>query len=129
MIYLDSCVVIYAVEDAGVLGSKVRQRLALVTDETIAISSLVKLECLVGPLRNDDLALADHYKRAFERFDLVELSDAQYLRAAELRARHGIKTPDSLHLAAAQGAGCSELWTADSRLASVSHGLAVDVLA
>ncbi|RFA12221.1 hypothetical protein B7R22_17495 [Subtercola boreus] len=129
VIYLDSCVVIYAVEDAGALGTAVRQRLASMANETVAISSLVKLECLVGPLRNDDLALADHYRRAFEQFELVELSDAQYQRAAEIRARHGIKTPDALHLAAAQGAGCTEFWTADSRLAAVSHGLAVDVLA
>ncbi|RFA10944.1 hypothetical protein B7R54_18305 [Subtercola boreus] len=110
-------------------GAAVRQRLASAGDETVAISSLVKLECLVGPLRNADLALADHYQRAFERFAIVELSDAQYLRAAELRARHAIGTPEALHLAAAQGAGCRELWTADSRLAALSHGLAVDVLA
>lgn len=128
MIYLDSCVVIHAVEDDGPTGQAMRQRLAGLGDEQAAISSLVKLECLVGPLRSGDLALADHYRRAFEQFALVDVGDAQYIRAAELRARHGIKTPDALHLAAAQGAGCRELWTADSRLAAVSHGLAVDLL-
>ncbi|WP_172582643.1 type II toxin-antitoxin system VapC family toxin [Subtercola boreus] len=127
MIYLDSCIVIYAVEDDGQQGRAVRRRLAELGAQTVVISSLVKLECLVGAHRKGDLALVDHYLRAFEQFGLVELGDAQYLRAAELQARHGIRTPDSLHLAAAQGAGCSELWTADSRLSAASLGLAVDV--
>lgn len=36
--------------------------------------------------------------------------------ATELRARHGLKTPDALHLAAAIACGCNELWTNDGRL-------------
>ena len=37
--------------------------------------------------------------------------------ATELRAEHGIKTPDALHLAAAIHGGCDALWTNDKRLA------------
>ena len=39
-----------------------------------------------------------------------------------------LRTPDALHLAAAQVHGCSALWTNDSRLAVAGRGLAVDVL-
>ena len=129
MIYLDSCILIYAVEDDGERGTAIRQRLAVAGETVVAISPLVKLECLVGPLRGDNLALHDHYLQAFERFAFVELGEQQYLRAAELRARHGLRTPDALHLAMAQLSGCDQLWTNDSRLAAASHGLAVDVLA
>lgn len=128
MIYLDSCIVIYAVEDDGVRGTRVRQRLADSAHTAVAISPLVQLECLVAPLREDDLALSDHYRRAFEQFAKVEPTTAQYLRAAELRASHGIRTPDALHLAAAQLSGCTELWTNDKRLAIASRGLAIDVV-
>ena len=85
-------------------------------------------ECLVGPLRDDDLALRDHYVRAFDRFEVLELGVAQFARAAELRARLGLRMPDVLHLAVAQFAECSELWTNDERLAAASHGLAIDVI-
>ncbi|MCO5293477.1 MAG: type II toxin-antitoxin system VapC family toxin [Homoserinimonas sp.] len=91
----------------------------------IAISPLVVLECLVGPLRSGNLTLHDYYLRAFKQFRLIPLETEHYLRAAELRARHGIRTPDTLHLASAQLSGCDELWTNDDRLAAASTGLAV----
>ncbi len=126
LIYLDSCILIYAVEDASPRGDAVRARLAR-TDDRLAISPLVMLECMVAPMRSDDLALRDRYTRAFERCDLINLGVPEHLRAAELRARHGLRTPDALHLAAAQLAGCTELWTNDARLAVASQGLAVEV--
>jgi predicted nucleic acid-binding protein len=127
LIYLDSCILIYAIEDVSPRGDAVRARLAR-TDDRLAISPLVMLECLVAPLRTDDLALCDRYTKAFERCDLIELSVPEHLRAAELRARHGLRTPDALHLAAAQLGGCTQLWTNDARLATASQGLAADVV-
>lgn len=112
MIYLDSCIVI---DDLG--------------GEVVAISPLVMLECLGAPLRDEDLALADHYRRALEQFRLLEIGLAEYLRAAELRARQRLRTPDAVHLATAQLNECGALLTNDSRLATASHGLAVDVTA
>lgn len=129
MIYLDSCILIHAIEDEGERGKRVRQRLEAAGEERIAISPLVMQECLVGPLREDDLALRDHYLRAFDRFEVLELGVAQFVRAAELRARLGLRTPDALHLAAAQLADCSELWTNDARFAAASHGLAINIVA
>ncbi len=128
MIYLDSCIVIYLVEDEAELGDAVRQRLADRGDEAVAISPMVMLECLVGPLHDDDLALADHYHQTFDQFTVLETGVPEHVRAAELRARQGLRTPDAIHLATAQLNGCRELWTNDTRLAAASHGLAVDVV-
>ncbi len=125
MIYLDSCIVVYAVEDDGARGDAVRRRLAEAADAVVAISPLVTLECLVGPLREENLGLHDHYVRAFKQFRLLPLEPEHYVRAAELRARHGIRTPDALHLAAAQLYGCDQLWTNDNRLSSAAGGLSV----
>ena len=129
MIYLDSCIVIYAVEDDGSRGAAVRQRLADAGDTEVAISPLVTMECIVGPLRHDNLALHDHYLRALDNFRRLNLGEEQFMRAAQLRARHALRTPDALHLAVAQLAGCDELWTNDNRLAVAAGGLAVDVVA
>jgi predicted nucleic acid-binding protein len=116
---------IYAVEDDGARGDAVRRRLAEAADAVVAISPLVTLECLVGPLREENLGLHDHYVRAFKQFRLLPLEPEHYVRAAELRARHGIRTPDALHLAAAQLYGCDQLWTNDNRLSSAAGGLSV----
>ena len=128
MIYLDSCILIYAVEDQSERGAAVRQRMAA-TDDRMAISPLVVMECLVGPLKQDDLTLRDRFNRVFAQCELITLGLSEFVRAAELRALHSLRTPDALHLAAAQISGCDQLWTNDTRLASASRGLAVDVLA
>jgi predicted nucleic acid-binding protein len=125
VIYLDSCIVIYAVEDDGARGDAVRGRLVEAADAVVAISPLVTLECLVGPLREENLGLHDHYVRALRQFRQLPLEPEHYVRAAELRARHGIRTPDALHLAAAQLYGCDQLWTNDNRLSSAAGGLSV----
>ena len=127
MIYLDSCIVIYAAEDRGPRGDLVRARLQSAGEENVAISSLVMLECLVGPLRDGDLGLSDRYDELFAQFRVLQLDERVCRRAAELRALNGIRTPDALHLAAAQLSGCRALWTNDRRLAAASHGLAVDI--
>jgi len=53
--------------------------------------------------------------------------DADFIQAAQLRARFGFRTPDALHLACAQRHQCEALWTNDARLHSDSLGLALDI--
>ncbi|WP_337005344.1 MULTISPECIES: type II toxin-antitoxin system VapC family toxin [unclassified Microbacterium] len=126
MIYLDSCILIYAIEDGGPRGIAVRNALREV-DVAVSSSPLALQECLVGPLKGRNVELRDRYLDAFDRIEQIALDTRAFVRAAELRADFGLKTPDALHLAAAQLAGCTELWTNDKRFLAASHGLAVDV--
>ena len=127
LIYLDSCMLIYAVEDRGSRGELVRRHM---NDPSLrmTISPLVVMECMVGPLKHDNLALRDQFTQVFARCDTVPLGMPEFMRAAELRAKHSLRTADVIHLAAAQLNGCEALWTNDSRLTAASSGLAVDVL-
>lgn len=127
MIYLDSCILIYALEDSGPRGDAVRRALAAV-DSPVASSPLALQECLVGPLRDRNVEVRDPYLALFDRIEIVDLDVAVFVRAAELRADFRLKTPDAVHLAAAQLSECTELWTNDKRLATASRGLAVDVI-
>ncbi|MDF1488359.1 type II toxin-antitoxin system VapC family toxin [Tessaracoccus caeni] len=128
MIYLDSNILIYAVEDRSERGDRVRAALVGV-DAPVAVSPLVLHECLVHPLREQDFELRDQYLAAYERLEHLDLGVDAFVRAAELRAEFGVRTPDALHLAVAQLSRCQEMWTNDRRLATASRGLAVDVLA
>lgn len=127
MIYVDSCILIYALEDDGARGAAARRALAG-AETRLATSPLALTECLIGPLRSDDLVLRDRHLQLYDRFVTIPLDGDAFVRAAELRARFGLRTPDALHLAAAQIADCEALWTNDRRLAAASHGLAVDVI-
>ena len=129
MIYLDTCILIYAVEDAGERGRQVRNLLDQHDAEGFAISSLVTLECLVSAYRSDDADLGERYEAAVERVTVVPMPDAVYRNAARIRADHGLRVPDALHLAAARLGGCRTLWTNDRRFARAAGDFAVVVTA
>ena len=127
LIYPDSCILIYALEDQGLHGERARARLRD-SDDVLVASPLILHECLVKPIRDGDTEMRKRFSDVYERMVHVDLDLSVFLAAAELRARFGIKGPDSLHLAAAQAAGCEQFWTNDKRLAAASRGLAVDII-
>lgn len=129
MIYVDACIAIYAFESHPAFGARVLAAFEKVPPGELAISPLVKLECLVGPMRSGNLVLQQHYETGLAQFALLPLGDEVFVRAAALRARFGLRTPDALHLAAAQHHRCEALWTNDDRLAQAAHGLAVNLFA
>lgn len=128
LIYLDSCLLIYAIENHPVLGARVLKALAREKPGRFAISPLSSLECLVQPVRSGDVVLQSRYTEALSQLEELPLPTAVYLQAAQLRARFGLKTPDALHLACAQHHGCAALWTNDERLAAAGRGLVRNVL-
>jgi len=128
LIYVDACLLIYAFEAHPVHGTAVRARLAQAAGQ-LAVSPLVHLECLVGPMKTGNLVLQRYYEEGLRQLVNLPLPQAVFVQAVELRARFGLKTPDALHLAAAQFHRCSSLWTNDDRLATAAHGLAVNVMA
>ncbi|MGN7970651.1 type II toxin-antitoxin system VapC family toxin [Microbacterium sp. 22296] len=129
MIYVDSCLVIYAVERDDDIGARTRAALAG-ADGPLATSPLVMLEALVKPMRDADARAQSTMWSAFDAFELLPVEPDAYLDAALLRARHrGLQTADALHLAVARQAGCTAFWTNDSRLETASGGLAVDIVA
>ena len=128
LIYVDACLLIYAFEAHPVHGTAVRARLAQAAGQ-LAVSPLVHLECLVGPMKTGNLVLQRYYEEGLQQLVNLPLPQAVFVQAAELRARFGLKTPDALHLATAQFHRCSSLWTNDDRLAMAAHGLAVNVMA
>jgi uncharacterized protein len=129
VIYLDACVLIYAIENHPVRAPTIRTALAAARNERFAISPLVRLECLVKPMRDGDLLLQRRYETGLELLLLLQMPDPVFSLATQLRARFNLKTPDALHLACAQHHGCSALWTNDERLQRAGHGLARNVLA
>ena len=128
MIYLDTCLLIYLVEAHPSFGPRLTVQLGDAPLESFAISPLVKLECLVGPSKQADAVLHRRYQALFAQLTTVGLPESVYLDAAALRGRHGLRTPDALHLACAQHHRCSELWTNDDRLLRAGRGLARNLL-
>ncbi len=128
LIYVDTPLVVYAFESQTLFGERVRQAMADAGEQQLAISPLVKFECLASPMRSGNLVLQQYYEEGLARFMALPMAEPVFVRAAQLRGRFGLKMADALHLATAQQHGCTALWTHDNRLAAASHGLAVNVL-
>jgi predicted nucleic acid-binding protein len=91
-------------------------------DVEIVSSALTLLEVLVVPYRAGDLALADRYEALLTRsrgVRLIDVDAAQLRGAAQIRAVHGLRTPDALQLAAALAARCPVFVTNDRRLPAI----------
>lgn len=127
-VYLDTCLVIYRVEGAEPFSEAVASAVRSAPAAVFFISDLVRLECLVGPIRSGDEALRRLYETQFEALPRVPLTSAVYDLAAELRAHTNLRVPDALHAAAAIAGGCDELWTNDGRFSSLPPRLQVRVL-
>jgi predicted nucleic acid-binding protein len=103
-LYLDSCVLIYALDGAEGLRRHTLQQLEGYAAADWVISDLVRMECLVGPLRMADQIRLLAFRSFFSDCSVVPLHPEVMERAAELRASH---------LAAAVHWGCDALLTND----------------
>ena len=76
LIYLDTNIVIYAVENPAVFGPRADARLqAIAASDHVAVSELTRTECCSYPLRHADFALLrryDNFFRADRRHDFAD---------------------------------------------------------
>ena len=126
-VYLDTCCVIYLLEDVPVFSQQIRKYMAFNMDAILCVSPLVRLEALVKPTCDGNIALITDYEIFLADQQWLAVGDVEFDRALSLRASHRIKTPDALHLAIAMQHDCVEFWTNDERLRQTAAGMAVNI--
>ena len=120
-VYLDANIVIFVVEEpipltAGQFALFTAMEEGLVRAVT---SELSLTECLVHPLTINDIGLTSTYEKLLSSeagVELVPVSREILIRAAHVRARHKLKTPDAIHVASAMSSGATVFLTADGRI-------------
>ncbi len=135
--YLDTCIVIYAVEGQAPFQQRARNHLATLeaAGHSFAVSDLTRSECLVKPLGAGDGPLLLRYGKFFVGPPLhtIGLTLVMHERASLIRGSYWYANgkryslPDALHLAAAIEFGCGSFLTNDLRLAGFPDST-VDVL-
>ncbi len=120
MVFLDTNPVVYFVEQPPIWGGIAAARIAglRAAGEALAVSDLVRMEALVGPLKATDARLLAEFSTFFTAANVQVLSITAAVcdRAARIRAQYGFKTLDALHLATAVEHGCSRFLTNDAAL-------------
>jgi predicted nucleic acid-binding protein len=127
VIYADTNIMVYLVEDLTARGDGLRRRFATLSVQ-IAVSPLVAMECRVAPLRRGDALLARRYDSLIEGLTMLEIEPEVYRDAAVLRASHALSAIDALHLATAQFHLCEGFWTHNARLARAAGGMGIEVV-
>jgi predicted nucleic acid-binding protein len=91
----------------------------------VGITSAVTVtEVLVHPLKQKKTTLKQKYSNLLlhsANFNVVPVDAVVAERAAELRARYNLRTPDALQVAAALVAGCEAFLTNDKGLKRVTE--------
>lgn len=123
---IDSAIVIYLVERHERYLPVIRPLLmAADAGEVVLVTSAITLlEVLVVPYRAGDAALAARYEDLLTRsrgLELVPVDRAIIRGAAQLRAVHGIRTPDAIQMAAGLARRCGSFLTNDRRLPNVPN--------
>lgn len=119
-IYLDASVIIYATETPH-LFPNLRPALIdpLIRAEIVVVTSWITLaEVLIKPLQIHDQILETTYRQfLYPTAQMKILSVDQKIadQAATLRALHGFKLPDAIHIATGMIAGCSHYITGDAK--------------
>jgi predicted nucleic acid-binding protein len=130
-VFLDTNIVIYLIEQPPAWGAKTAARIKRVRDagDSFAVSELVRMECRVYPLSQNDQASLAQYDSSFLSSDIqvIAISRSVCDRAAVIRAMYRLRPLDSLHLAASVDPVCGLFLTSDQRL-SRFPGVPIEIL-
>ena len=137
LVYLDTCIVIYAVEGQVPFPQRAQGHIAALeaAGDRFLISDLTRGECLVYPLGRGDAILLLSYQRFFlsRNLSTKSLTPSIHDRAARIRGSYRYAggriygLADSLHLATAIEFGCDRFLTNDARLSNFTEST-VDIL-
>jgi len=96
---LDTNVLIYYIEEHPIYLEKIEPFIdSIVEAKAIGITSYVTLlELLVKPYRDGRPDLVDQYKSILtDQLEMVPMDEIVSLKAAEMRAKYSIRTPDAI---------------------------------
>jgi predicted nucleic acid-binding protein len=125
-VFLDTAPLIYFIEGNSPFQEKLKEIFDLNERGyfTFITSSITLLEVLVKPLRDRENKLAESYKDILLNaagIEMIEVTNSIAIKAAELRAKYGLKTPDAIQLATAIEYNADYFLTNDLRLKLVDE--------
>ena len=127
---IDSVAFIYYIEDRNPYSELCQEIFLQIESRLLAgfSSTLALTEVLTHPFRENDLHTIQAYKTLLlgaPGMNLIPIDASIAEKAAELRAKYLIKTPDALQLATAILSGCDAFLTNDKGLRRVSELLII----
>ncbi|MFS2189317.1 type II toxin-antitoxin system VapC family toxin [Mucilaginibacter sp. Mucisp84] len=125
-IFLDTAPLIYFIEGHSTYQEKLIEYFSANDNGEFAFitSSITLLEVLVKPIKDRKTKLVSQYKNILlnaEGIQIFGISNEVAEKAAELRAKYNLRTPDALQIASALIHEADYFFTNDHRLNSVTE--------
>lgn len=123
-VYFDTNIFIYIFEGSPEYQNIVKPIIELAELEEIEIftNEITLGELLVSPFKNQQDDIAETYMQALNNPDFVTLEPTTqniHVEAARIRAAHGMKYPDAVHIASAVHSGCDMFLTNDRKIKAI----------
>jgi len=125
-VFLDTAPLIYYIEEIRKY-SPILNKLFLANSKgefLFQTSVITLLEVLVHPMRENEHQLVEEYQNILcnsPSIDIIEISIDIAIKAAGLRAKYGLKTPDSIQVATALNVSANYFLTNDTRLKIITE--------
>jgi predicted nucleic acid-binding protein len=125
-VFLDTAPLIYFIEGHSTYQDKLVECFSANDNAEFLFitSSITLLEVLVKPIKDRKPRLVSQYKNILlnaEGIQIFEISNEVSEKAAELRAKYNLRTPDALQIATALVHGADYFFTNDHRLSIVTE--------
>ena len=126
VVFLDTAPLIYFIEGHSEYQVKL-VKLFKLNDENyfkFITSSITLLEVLVKPTKDGEANIVEQYKTILtnaEGIDIFDITSLIAIKAAELRAKYNIRTPDALQIATAVVYEADYFLTNDFRLKNITE--------
>jgi len=126
LVFLDTAPLIYFIEGHSQYQKKLKRLFALNDAGYFKFlsSPITLLEVLVKPLKEGENKIVEQYKRILinaEGIDIFDITIPITIKAAEIRAKYNLHTPDTLQIATAIERQAEYFLTNDLRLKSVTE--------
>ncbi len=124
LVFIDTAPLIYFIEGNSIYQNYLSQ-FFLAIDEgefSLITSTITLLEVLVKPIKSNEYEIVELYKNILTKspgIEIIKINNSIAIRAAEIRAKYNLKTPDSIQIATAIENKADYFFTNDERLKSV----------
>ena len=126
VVFLDTAPLIYFIEGHSEYQHKLKKLFELNDDGYFKFiaSSITLLEVLVKPLKVNEPKVVEQYKNILtnaEGIDIFDITTPITIKAAEIRAKYNIPTPDAIQVATSIEREADYFLTNDNRLKSITE--------
>ena len=126
VVFLDTAPLIYFIEGHSEYQDKLAKLFKLNDEKYFKFitTAITLLEVLVKPLKDGETKIVHEYKTILtnaEGVDIFDITTPIAFKAAEIRARYNIRTPDALQIATAIVYEADYFFTNDLRLKNITE--------